>query len=777
MCLTFEDGTIEILEHDLTSQHSQIESESYMHSTPRDSVSKVSRTFCLDIATARKGILRGRLDILATLEGQHGADSKDVLIVITSTSSPNRSALHHLFCFALPSRFTPGVSVKHQYAQPQLLLDYALLRPRSLQDSSYDSHFELHFSSGRLFQVQSGTCTSYDLSGTAPKILSNMSILSEEPLAACTLDPSTIVVASSKVCKIYSVTYCSEQVEQSLALTTQQKASRSVQDGAKGQATNLLGHFADLGLLIATQGNALVAMQLDMPKHSHHHQNASAGLLAEAMGRGAMQVKIINEASPSPGTLKAWEQWTAEVDRLADDGNVEELEKFLAHDLNIARKTSKPTSATDKEHAEPEDLDTTTASMPNGVHEADKVDQQLPNDHPVKGQASWGFPKHASAVIAKTQMRKAYHCLRKLFVLDQDASSSNRLSVALYSPDIFHWLAITGYMSCHHILRAFTHDDHRAIHDIRKGALVGALVELDPSFGILQDFLHLSICIDAEEVVQALKSVVQSLDASSATSAGQKLLNGTSEQKAHDESEDRINLESDAAEADLAFAVASLNDGLSTRSGLLRAIFTRLTAMPSSTIVHLLRDRLDAAEIVFLITLLRIELADGGWTVRYLDEPDDFELDDFSNSSSCVIAKLLNIAIDAIGTSGWLVSLSGDPNMSTDEMLLILRAEITAAIEGCSEAENLKVNLDDFVRYSRRADEAKGGPLAKKRKHEITTTMDDDDEAILPLGFTVDTIDMTSVSKGGRVSHKSRQLIGQELSMRVGRHTIDHIRV
>ena len=61
--------------------------------------------------------------------------------------------------------------------------------------------------------------------------------------------------------------------------------------------------------------------------------------------------------------------------------------------------------------------------------------------------------------------------------------------------------------------------------------------------------------------------------------------------------------------------------------------------------------------------------------------------------------------------------------------------------------------------------------------HKTGFVRDETQDALLPMGATVDKVELTRTSKGGKVSVKSKGAIGQELSMRVGKYSLDKIRV
>jgi len=189
---------------------------------------------------------------------------------------------------------------------------------------------------------------------------------------------------------------------------------------------------------------------------------------------------------------------------------------------------------------------------------------------------------------------------------------------------------------------------------------------------------------------------------------------------------------------------------------------------------------------IFLINLLRIELAEGGWTTRYTDDiyEENYATDDEQGSpadaSINVIVELLNAAVDAIGPSGWNVGLSSDKALNTDDMIVVLRAEITAALEGCQEIQAIGSAIQEFGKYC--AELQADNPSSKKRrlvdpiKNPGFLNVEIKDTT-MPMGGRVEVIDRTKTSKGGQIKMKSKGAIGQAISMRVGNYSIDRIRV
>ncbi|KAK6435612.1 hypothetical protein LTR95_008199 [Oleoguttula sp. CCFEE 5521] len=239
-------------------------------------------------------------------------------------------------------------------------------------------------------------------------------------------------------------------------------------------------------------------------------------------------------------------------------------------------------------------------------------------------------------------------------------------------------------------------------------------------------------------------------------------------------------LERQAAEDELEAASETLQNGLETRSETLRAIFGRLRGFPTSAVRIALRTHLSRDELVFLIQILRIELAEGGWTSRYVDVGNDeyasrIEVKDRqlgeeegrSPSDQAVrqIGDLLNCTFDAIGMSGWLVGLNTLPE-ETAEILDAVRAEVSASLEGCLEAQTLGIQIVEVERC------ASLMPSSSKRRREAALTEDD---AALPLNASVEKV--KADRRPGPQKKKSVYDIAREQDLRVGKYALERIRV
>lgn len=749
ICVVYTSGETQCISGDLTSQRWQ---------TAADNKANVEYAAVFDLDTARKGLLKSREDATAILESTNDTNaskSRTLLAVIdvSAQSGSNAQPLRRLKVYALPPRSKDLISSIQR--GPQEILSYFLPASSGVSSSTAKAEYMLQASSGRLQQLSSGVITSYDLSGTLPRIASVIPPQRESGYQSFTrLSPTTVLASEANLCGIYDIMYTSVQAR----LTLESEPGPSGKHG-KGKSTiqdplRFVSYFSEIGLAVAVRGSNLVGMQVNNASASRKRARTRAGLLVDSLGKGI--------AVPNSSANLA--DWKARVDAFVDDGNVDGLEELVAGELDISRvKPSK--------------------SNESGDQNADNQTNDETHEEPLL--LEWRFPKDISGLVSRTDRRKALYCLGKFFAFAGDTQNSaierQAPSILFFAPNIFKWLALTGYLTADMINRGRGDVTGGHTNLVKPGDMIKAIHDFDPSLGLMHEVLSWPIYLQIDEVVTSLKVIIESLESPIDSSEIRAITNSNGDESmVNGELESAVESEVEAADQDLAFALASLNDGLAIRSLALRSVFSRLHSFPATRIVESFRSNLTQQEIVFFIQLLRIELADGSWTTRYVDNNDDFERQDGpSDRSIIIIGDLLNIAIDTIGTSGWLVGLSGDSQLSTDDMLVMLRAETSAALEGCYEARTLGTYLNDFERYGHVQQKT-----GYKRKREVDPVKnpgflvsDEAEDPVLPLGYKVQKIDKTRLTAGGQVRTKSKGAIGREISMRVGKYSIDRIRV
>jgi hypothetical protein len=746
IAVTYVDGSVECIAGDLQQKRWDADAARAIAMAESDAAPssvKVEYATITDVTSAKKGLLKSREDALALIGGAISLDTTSELnmplLAMVTVDDQNTRRFN---LFSLPSRSKDMVTSAHQGLR--YLFSYEL----PATPSSDKATFSLQSSAGKLHQLLSGVITTYDLSGTVPRVLSVLTPHTQSHQSFVRISAALVLAAESNSCAIYDTKYSSLQAALSLESDPLESAGdkRKRTDGATEGSLDFVTFFSDLGLAVAISGNALVGLQINLSATAYKKSKANTSLLINSLGKGAK--KALVAAPNSEESSQEWESWKETVDSLVDS-DVAALERFLAAELELA--------STSKHQAQ-------------DIEEQDDADNRL-----------WPV-RDSRFLVQKTERRKAVYLLSKMFAWNETANDDqNSISMNFFAANIFRWLAVTGYISATAVERALreTGAIQTTAQRVRPGDIMRAVNELDPEMHVMHEWLSWPVYLEIEEVIVALASLVKSLQGPSPAAVA-KLITSKNEESGN-ELETTIEAETDAAEADLEFALSALDTGLSVRSASFRTVFTRLHSFPSRSIVERLRTHLAPREVVFFIQILRIELADGGWTSKYTEDEIASRPEDSgspSDHSIAIISNLLNCAIDAIGTSGWLVGLSGDPDLQTDNMLETLVAETSAALETCIEACSFGVFLNDFERFSNtiRASQkqtkiTKVDPIKTPGFEETPLAVD----PILPLGYKAqgpaDKMRMTST---GQVE-KSRGLRGKELSMRVGKYSLDRI--
>jgi len=764
ICVVYSSGALTCISGDLAEKRWESTAADVFKNDAIQGVVDYATIITLD--QARKTILKSREDAIAAIvDASAGVNADNQPILVLATSVEKRKLT--LRMCALPQRTADAISMLQR--EPQEILAERLVRSPTGEADARSSYW-LHTPSNRIFRMESGFVSIYDLSGTLPKLVETIGARDTRYETCMPLTQTAMLAANHTHCLVLDTTYASVQAELRLKEDepTENKKRKQADDSVSLKQSAFVSYWSEIGLAIAVRHGSLIGIQLNFNTTGRKRVKASRSLLADAFGKG----RAVQSTKASTDLT----DWKAKVDFWVQQSQITELEKACAYDLNITVH-----SADGK--AGPEDA--SNGDVDGHVNGDEGSAESRSADQGQSRSPAWEFPKDVSTLITQTDQRKASYILSKTFEVVDGGDGLRQLSLVFYAPNVLKWLALVGYLNADMVRRSLSLQ-HSNASFIRPGDIVSAMTDLDPSLGVMHEFFNWPVHVDLEEIVQGLKAAIQSLESPPAPE--QRQITNNAEGADGDlvgEDDNDIVMESQAAEDDLAFALASLNNGLVIRSLVLRAIFDRLNLFPANRVVDAFRKSLNQKEVVFLITLLRIELADGGWTIRYSDEAEDEEMEDDradgpSNRSITVISNLLNIAIDAVGTSGWLVALSGDKQLSTDEMLLILRAEASAALEGCYEANTLGTVLNDFERYSQRIQE-----MESRRKRKAVDPLrnpgflrhDELDDPSLPLGFKTNRIENTKVSKGGVVKMKSKQEMGREISMRVGKYSIDRIRV
>ncbi|KAF4551239.1 Hypothetical protein D9617_14g076960 [Elsinoe fawcettii] len=719
LCVVHKQHRIESYAGDLSRRHFL-----YKRESPMDKQQSHEFATVLSLKTLRKGLLKERQDVAASLESTGiDDDQPNILLLIQNERNQQKNSDRRTVSLARlvgkTSLDDPGAFLKR----------HGLVKVQRLPSIQADEAVRFAISNeGLQLSAQAGSSFwSWDLQN---QDLSASGLSLDEIVSHLNLGHSEVLLSTKKACSLYNTHWKVERTRFEVATSGAKAGEKRPRGSASISLDDIrfIQHFDHANIAVALSKDALIGVSLAIS--SSVKKRRTEMTLADAVGKGK---------AVTPGRHGLTDAaFAGQVRSLVQVGKVIELENLIATQIGLQARTDE--------------------------HEAVPKGEVNGNGAPASSSTTvWDFPKDESLVLKRTDPSKAATVLHECVSFDVQ-SRDKPFSLRLYSDTIFRWLAISGVLSS-----SFG-------GDLDTGSLMTALSDYDPTLATMETVLRWQFHLNISEVVRALSTAIDSLD-SPIPSMNQ--IEDVEEEAANQPDDDSIADAAQAAEDDLAFAIASLNHGTAIRSGLLKSIFDRLFAFPPKDIVNAFKSMLTPRELVFLINLLRIELADGGWTTRYIDERYEDDMDDGpADNSISIIIKLLNSAVDAVGPTGWNVGLSSDKQLNTDEMLLVLRAEVNAALDGCQEYQSIADALQEFTKFSVLAK-----PFSHRKKKKVDPVRnpgfikDEVEDVLLPLGARLDRIESTRVSKGGKVDVKSKNQIGQEISMRVGQYTIDKIRV
>jgi len=792
ICVVYADGSVESVSGDLKDKRWDADAAQAVALTEgatSQPLGDVEYATVTDVEKARRGLLKSRDDALAAILGSalttDLADLNVPLLVLATASQGDR----HIRIFALPSRSKHLLTTTHPGLRH--LLTHRLPTSSTAAASSEPAAFSLHASTGKLHQLLDGKLTTFDFSGTVPTVLSCLTSRAQPYTSFVRVSPTLLMASDSSICGLYDAKYTALQGQ--LLLTSESVDSspgkRKRIDGPPA-ALDFVAFFSDLGLAVAISENNLVGLQVNTSAPAYKKSKSGDSLLINSLAKGFSETE--ETTAEQEAALTAWKE---KVDTFLVSGDINALEKFIAAELDITGVAPpKHRSNKSKKHDRNYQSVNTEHRIESDGVEIASGDQSTGAQSSRKAPQEWDL-RNAALLAQKTDPRKAQYMLSNMFAWRSELSpDQSPITVLFFAPNIFKWLAFTGYLTAEAVSRALSSTSLSSAQ-VKPGDILVALNELDPEMHIMHLLLSLPVHIPIEDVCIALRTLIRSLDDPKPNLIAKLISSGgldTSALPPALATEDEAGA-LEAAEADLNYTLAQLENGLGVRSTSLRTVFHRLNAFPTATIISALRTHLQQQHLIFFIQLLRVELADGGWTTPYQDEtisPRVHDLRDgerVADNSLLIISRLLAAGIDAIGLQGWMVP----PSTDKDNVIAVLAAETSAALEGAYEAAELGIYLSDFERFATAVrdqvrDEKKDARLAGKVDavkrpgfEDVGALLQDEAAAdpIMPLGGKVAKTDKMLVRSGGREQKKSKSLLGKEISMKVGKYSFERIRV
>ena len=773
-----ENGEVRCLSEDL--------SEEYWNSNTKNTLPKhdslqdrhVLRAAILSIDQARKTLLKSRGDVVAMLEADFDPTSSSTipyLLVLISCNAENgdnrtKSALRmHIFNVSATKLPSDSSRIIGNFKSMKEMMVSLIPEPRG--SSSRDSVFSLDERSGLLYQYGGKNLVIYNLTGPVPRVEQHI-ILDYQVSSCLHIGPSTAVLTSPSTISVLDTRYHSIHSSQSLERSYRDRVSKNAQ---LNMATNtrLLSYFANLDLVVGLHGQALVAFQLNESNADEPRslKRTRGGKLINAIRRG------INISKPTAGTDKAtnaipktlgdslplcqsskeWQEKRSQLDVHAAKGEAELFDRLMSSELGINRENE--------------------------------------NDHIPGTSVDHGRFTKPEQGLYSFDRQKVQYTLSKIFIFDRpwkatssvDGSDIPVLKIGFLPLSTFRWLARNGFVSLQQVESALKQAGAMPIPaTLSSDSMIQAFAIFDDSLQILVSILTGPTYFNPLEIATALRLSIQILRSSEGEEGIRTMTNGQS--SIDQDSDNTMQVVSD--EMDHITGSPSLSTGKVTEAkALMRACINRLKQYHSSDIVKSFKQHLPHNDIVSLIAHLRLDLARNGWLSRYTEDLPILPLQELaytdSNTQISTAAKILNCAIDALGTAGWILGDSASPDSNilsaeNGDTISYMKAEISAALEGIEEAAYLQGMLGEALLFYKSArgrspDQEDTTHLSKKVK-PITVPLEDRLAAALPLGMKAPSrVSLMKVGAGGEVQIRSARDVGRLKSRAVGKYSFERI--
>ena len=735
---------------------------------------QVEHTVVLDLKQAQKGILKSREDVLAMLGAGGGVatnegDLKLLLLITRNQVAEERGAneVLHLRVFRLRLAKTTGGAAPTTTAKSlQELMSSSLPEPSNFRDQARKSLFAFHPASGSLHQSSDSAIADYDLTGSTPRLSHYMQPGPDLITSCLRLSNSSVLTTSSTSISVLDMQYRS--VQDSLSLHPQSEHPKNSPEPAltsnrEAGSTRLLSYYAPLNLAVAVRGRKLIAYNVDAPEShsSGTKKRKRGGLLADSIGRGIKSTRSSYPQAPATSNIpkalgsylpssrileEQWESLRAKMDRSAAQGNVEDFEALMA-----SQPVFSETVSAERDYLDPFAVPKKTVTM---------------------------------------DRRIILYLLSKIFTLDPDTLAIPReeggfhpkLRVSFLPARLFRWLVKSGDFTAQQVEASLKHGGFMLPTDrLPDGAFVQALVDFDTSLKTLLVVLKGLAYVDLPELIHPMRLVVGILHTPGVPDETKLITNGEIEVEGGSDEAMQITTITAVEDAEAAPPVA--NDR-STSQALFELCLTRLNAFRGSQVSRALRQHFSKDELISFVHCLRMELARSGWLSHYID--DDFAhipAEDQANDQLCVIAKMLNCVIDAIGSGGWITAnATADDFMETEDTITYMKFEISAALEGIEEATYMKGLLGEMLLFGKSlAPQPKPPkvPDANQPSHmvkPITIPLGGLEGSFLPLGLKAPQgVSQTKVGAGGEVQKRSKRDTGRLKSKMVGKYSFERI--
>ncbi|CRK12979.1 hypothetical protein BN1723_009889 [Verticillium longisporum] len=616
-----------------------------------------------------KGVFGGRQDALGAFGRTIDAETfnPDVLVLVATTRGKEETGRYLIVLGAVARNNTTNA------AQQALVQLHVAPLPRHEGLATVKTPtYQLHVRTGRLIELCDNIMRTYDLTTAVPR-LRDAVIMPDASSSFVQLSEHSVLSLSPLALTITNITYRSVQAQSAVTMES------GAQGG--GHPPMLLTYLSKLDLAIAIVNNTIYSIQIE-----RHKASSKEGLLIDAIGRGLSKADHLPADLPQrrgkaafskylPGTLT--DAYDVNNDCPALNCVLPESNALLY--LVVAGHLT---------------LSNILAAFRSELKEADVSLFALAD---VLVQQLVGVDPALELLMSYLSATKLGEVELLLIVRTIMQSLDQQPRLALPMPN-------------------GTQEEEFVTMEIDQLERELELAEynLGDESNLLMSYLS-ATKLGEVELLLIVRTIMQSLDQQPRLAL--PMPKGTQE-------EEFVTMEIDQLERELELAEYNLGDESNVRARLLTAAFERLAGYSSVSTVRALRIAFNPTEILALIHLLRIQLVGSAWTTRYT-EMTTFDQDEAARTASdgviTLIAELLARCIDAVGTNGWLTSVSVGHQAEGGHFLTALKLEVSAALEGLNEAVEMNGILGEAVRF--------GTASAWTTRYTEMTTFDQDEAA------------------------------------------------
>ena len=734
-----QDGETTCLSGDLSQEYWNSNSGTWTGNQKEEL--RVDFATILSVDQARRALLSGREDILALLETDLDPSITSqavpsLLILVTQNQTLKMANKSDVLCFRLFSIGTgraesAELSITRRHRSIEEMTSIELPTPCS--SGHENMKMFLHERSGCLHQYWEKSLVIYNLNALIARIETRLDL--EHEISSCIrLGSSLMALSSPSSMSIIDVRFTSLRASQSMSKALEKPIDLQVEESNQQWPTGLrlLTYFSPLELVIGLQGRNLISCQVTGQTLSNapSRKRTREGLLIESLGRGMKNSKheTTEPITRTPPMVKSsqigipeeWHEKQNKLDEYANIGDVKNFDELMTAELQ-------------------------------------------------------GFTPEGRSV-KKTRLLINYALSRIFTVEDEqagasvDAGLSLRVKIMMFPPKTFDYLVKARRMTLQLIESALKETD-RMLTNTRLGsnALIEALVIFDPSLEHLEQlFQGPDTYLSPLELVHAMSIGIRSIQKFEAQGFMKLITNG----------EQSLHLDQEVAlQVPIKTESAPTEPIVKAAKAIVKEVINRLYGHIESDIRKALKQVLSRTELIAFVDILRTELADGGWLSRFVDATLPPECSQVNqNHQIVVVARLLNCAIDSLGTGGLILGSSTSYDMlDTGDTISYMQAEVSAALEGIEEAAYLEGLLREVLLYGRIATLPNPVDWSSKSIKVESTTGDELGNA-LPLGMKPEkSISLTKIGPGGEIQWRSARELGRLRSQRIGKYSFERI--